>query len=322
MIEIERPHRMLWSYHYAKRSDLADVLRQMAHKPVVFADSGAFSALTQGAVIELDAYAAWLEEHHSRFEVYANLDVIGDPKATAKNQDKLEAKGLRPLPVFHGGAPMKWLDHYADAGHTYIALGGTVGISQADRMRWFVQAFMWAQKRVKAGKSKVVFHGFGVTTPSLMAALPWYSVDSTSWNAGARYGELSVFDPLRGGEGLTLVHLFDPKSVFEHQRLLALYGARPEAFLDRENYHFSEACTVAARSWRAFEDECRRRHGLIEHPPMDNGLHLYMAATSRSDLTFANRALTPGLHLYLADGSQQNHLVANQALTPPQEPAP
>ena len=46
-----------------------------------FLDSGAFSAFTQGAEIDIQEYIEFIKEHKDYLEAYANLDVIGDAEA-------------------------------------------------------------------------------------------------------------------------------------------------------------------------------------------------------------------------------------------------
>jgi len=48
-----RPHRMLISYHYARRIDMEAAVARFPERPKVFANSGAFSALTLGAPIDV-----------------------------------------------------------------------------------------------------------------------------------------------------------------------------------------------------------------------------------------------------------------------------
>ena len=91
----------------------------------LFLDSGAFSASEQGAVIILDEYIKFAKKHEAHCEVIANLDVIGDPGETRKNQKKVEAEGLRPLPVYHYGEPRQYLLRYINM-YEYIGIGGMV----------------------------------------------------------------------------------------------------------------------------------------------------------------------------------------------------
>lgn len=164
----------------------------------LFLDSGAFSAFTQGITIDIQEYITFIKEHQNNLEVYANLDVIGDPAGTWKNQKIMEKAGLNPLPCFHYGEDPKWLLRYLADGHKYIALGGMVPISSKDLVTWLDPIF---SKYIcdEDGFPKVKIHGFGLTSLRLMLRYPWFSVDSTSWVVTGRMG--SVYVPkFRSGE--------------------------------------------------------------------------------------------------------------------------
>ena len=184
--------------------------RSAMSKVELFLDSGAFSAFTKGVEIDLDAYCAFIREHLDILTVYANLDVIGDPEATLRNQKAMEAKGLKPLPCFHYGEPLRYLHHYLKH-HPYIALGGMAANSQGTALRnevrqsWLDSIF--GEHICGAdGLPKVKVHGFGLTSLPLMLRYPWYSVDSTSWVMTGRMGFVLVPKPWRG-------HLGDPWKV-------------------------------------------------------------------------------------------------------------
>ena len=106
---------MLISYHYFKQPIEPMMTKWFPGEwPEIFADSGAYSALSQGVDIDIDVYAEWLKANRHLFFVYANLDVIGDgaiaAEATWANQRILEDHGLAPLPVFHAGEPLDALE--------------------------------------------------------------------------------------------------------------------------------------------------------------------------------------------------------------------
>lgn len=163
----------------------------MKNKVDLFLDSGAFSAFTQGVTIDIQEYIAFIKEHESLLTVYANLDVIGDPAATWKNQQIMEAAGLHPIPCFHYGEDVKWLQRMLRRGYEYIALGGMVPISTADLIPWLDRVF--AEHICGADNMpSVKVHGFGLTSLRLMMRYPWYSVDSTSWVVTGRMGGVYV----------------------------------------------------------------------------------------------------------------------------------
>ncbi len=164
----------------------------MSNKLSIFLDSGAFSAWSQGVTIDIDEYIAFIKEHQHYLDVYAVLDSIGDPEATLRNQDYMESKGLSPLPCFHYGEDIKYLNEYLSRGYDYIALGGMVPIGTAELMTWLDGLFSHSLCDGK-GNPTIKVHGFGLTSLPLLLRYPWYSVDSTSWVMIGRFG--SVFVP-------------------------------------------------------------------------------------------------------------------------------
>lgn len=199
--------RVLLSYHYYRDTDLFELFGKYFAKPWpdVFLDSGAFSAKTQGAEIDIGAYAEWLKHHESLATVYANLDVIGNAEGTARNQRGLERLGLRPLPVFHTGEPWITLEDLC-AEYQYIALGGMVGVRDKKALK------AWIAKCFSIAGDRAVFHGFGLTAWGLMKAFRWYSVDSTTWAVGAKYYNTLTFDPLNG---LKQTNISDAKGLWQ-----------------------------------------------------------------------------------------------------------
>lgn len=175
-------------------------MTEIKNKVELFLDSGAFSAWSQGKKIDIQDYISFIKEHEDVIDVYANLDVIEDPKATWDNQRIMEKAGLKPLPVYHTPFESpKWLQRYLNRGYNYIALGGMAGgtVSKTriiERLDFVFSNLLCDQK----GMPKVKVHGFGLTALSIMFRYPWYSVDSTSWVITGRTG--SIFTPcLTGG---------------------------------------------------------------------------------------------------------------------------
>jgi len=156
----------------------------------LFLDSGAYSALTQNAVIDIDQYIAFIKEHEDLISIYANLDAIGDPEKTLANQKYMEAKGLSPLPCFHYGEDEKYLKHYLK-NYKYMALGGMVPIANSPLTVWLDRIFADFICD-KSGMPTIKVHGFGLTSLPLLLRYPWYSVDSTSWVMTSRMGSIYV----------------------------------------------------------------------------------------------------------------------------------
>lgn len=157
-------------------------------RPLLFLDSGAFSARTLGVRIDLDGYASWLHRWAPYTAVSANLDIIHDSAGSARNQRLLEERGLAPMPVFHAGSPWPELDRLVDAGYDYIGLGGMARHGGSSRLRpWLAHAFRRCGPDVR-------LHGFGMGNPQILRDFPFYSVDSSAFNSGARYGRFEYYD--------------------------------------------------------------------------------------------------------------------------------
>lgn len=119
--------------------------------------------------------------------VYANLDVIGNPEATWRNQMIMEKEGLSPIPTYHYGENTKWLTRLLKKKYTYIALGGMVPISNKGLLYWLDE--IWGNYLTDSkGLPVCKVHGFGMTSLSLMLRYPWFSVDSTTWVTAGRLG--------------------------------------------------------------------------------------------------------------------------------------
>ena len=163
----------------------------MPQKVDLFLDSGAFSAFTQKVEINIFDYIDFIKQHEDCFTVYANLDVIGSPEGTWRNQKIMERAGLSPLPCFHYGEDPTWLEKYLSHGYEYLALGGMVPISTPDLTVWLDRIFSKYLCQ-SDGLPKLKIHGFGLTSLSLMLRYPWYSVDSTSWVMTGRMGSVYI----------------------------------------------------------------------------------------------------------------------------------
>jgi hypothetical protein len=150
----------------------------------IFLDSGAFSAKSIGAEINIQEYIDFIKQHQDYLEVYANLDVIGDAEATLENQKIMEDAGLNPLPCFHYKEPLEYLDYYIN-NYDYIALGGMVGTS-VEISKWLDLLFS------EYIPTNTKIHGFGQTSLKLLIRYPWFSVDSTSWCITGRMGSIYV----------------------------------------------------------------------------------------------------------------------------------
>jgi hypothetical protein len=167
----------LESYHYIHKPRAEALVRNEGVK--ILLDSGAFSAYTLGATIDIGEYCDYIHRNADFIEHASVLDAIGDYVGTWRNQAEMERRGVRPLPCFHYGEPEEVLDYYV-ANYDYITIGGMVPISTKQLTIWLDR--IWAEHLTHAdGRPKVKVHGFGLTSLPLMFRYPWYSVDSSTW---------------------------------------------------------------------------------------------------------------------------------------------
>lgn len=180
----------LESYHFIKKGLFVKRLREDGIK--CFLDSGAFSAFSLGVDVNIADYAAFVKDHQDIVAHASVLDAIGDHDETWRNQNYLERAGCEVLPCFHYGEPTAVLEYYRD-NYPYITIGGMVPVSTPKLKIWL--DWIWREYLLdEQGMPRTLVHGFGLTTPSLMAAYPWYSVDSSSWVAIARNGNIFLPD--------------------------------------------------------------------------------------------------------------------------------
>ena len=167
-----------------------------------FLDSGAFSLRRKSKgevdyVEYMNRYVEFVRTHSEAIDYYANVDVIGDSQKTWEHQQYLEDRGLRPVPVVHFGADLKWLEHYIDRGYEFIALGGLVG-KTAGSHGWLNRCFdlvCSTPNRLPVVK----LHGFGIVNYSILIKYPWWSVDSAAWiKEAGRWAAIFVPHQRRG----------------------------------------------------------------------------------------------------------------------------
>lgn len=269
--------KILLSYHYFKAKDMDELYAQMTCDTFTFIDCGAFSAATQGAVIDIEQYAEWCLKYQRHFFVCSSLDSIGDPVQTLRNQQRMEQLGVDALPVFHVGEDTRYLEAYCEQ-YAYVALGGMVGY-RGDVHNFLAKAFAIGERY------NTVFHGFGQTRPECLRLFPFFSVDSSSWGVGHRYGVLELWDEERN----ELVSLsFEQATQPRNHDLVRAHGIEPDAFT-KENFHHHSASKVNAVAWTRYGSWVHSLHG---------------------DITPRDNSRPAGLHLFLVDGASSNLIPA------------
>jgi hypothetical protein len=186
-------------------SALAERLRPVNGRIKFMMDSGAFTAWSNGAVIDRSKFERAaknaIEGYSDVFDFsIVSLDVIPGArgrdttpeefanacKGSAENYDYLRRSiGDAVKPVFHTGDPDWLLDEYADA--EVIGLGMSQNLSEDSRIAWV--------RRTSERLAHKKLHGLAATGYTMMRAAPWYSVDSAAWMYAASMGALNWLRP-------------------------------------------------------------------------------------------------------------------------------
>lgn len=183
----------------------------MAHQTLIL-DSGAFSAWSRGAVIDIDEYIAFIIANCEHIDYYINLDVIPgsfgviptpqmveeSAQASWDNMLYMERAGLQPMPVFHMGESFKWLRKMMDHGSPYVGISPANDRPTLQKRLWLDRVF--TEIADSSGKPRIRTHALGVTAIPLLSRYPWFSADSSAWTTATARGVIYVPRILTNGE--------------------------------------------------------------------------------------------------------------------------
>lgn len=192
---------MLLSFFYFKKfmrkRSREEIAEDIGRFDYIMLDSGGFTfmqAQAEGRETGMDIreyadlYHSELERVGDLFTCCAELDVHESftQQEMEDTKDRLVAKGVPMLPVIQGQPleeliDMGWFDRYPK-----LAVGSAMlcGAKVAPELRNYFR---------HTKKTGTLLHGFGITTVDAIRKLPFYSVDSTTWQGGTRYGNTMIF---------------------------------------------------------------------------------------------------------------------------------
>jgi hypothetical protein len=198
-------------------NDKRHIFNREAKGLKTFVDSGAYSAHTKGAEIDVDDYIAFLNEHDETVSICAQLDKIpGEFNKPKTKEQLLEAPELswenylymypkmkspeKLLPIFHQGEDFKHLERILnhEPKVQYMGISPANDLPTKVKEVWINECF----KIIKKSKNPdIKTHAFGMTSLWVLNRYPFTSADSTSWimtgaNGGimSEYGVLMVSD--------------------------------------------------------------------------------------------------------------------------------
>ena len=145
----------------------------------------------------LDDYIAHCHEYKNLYEFYVTLDIINNPEESWRITEYMESCGLMPMPVFHNGEDICWLEKMVER-YPYIGISGLgQDITKAKFKPFGDACFKVICDR--HGRPKCQVHGFAMGTPEILKMYPWYSADQSTWTYMARVGSLLVPKPVFQG---------------------------------------------------------------------------------------------------------------------------
>jgi hypothetical protein len=169
-----KPPRLLASYFYFRTKGIASLIEKIGYRPEILLDSGAFSAWNIGKNISPIDYMQFIDENKQYIGKYIALDVVGDPDLTRMYYEIMRYKGYAPVPVFHYGDDLSYLDYYVEKGETTIALGGSA------KMRSKPTVAAWCSDVI--GKYPGIdFHLLGSSSRQITDHCDLASCDSSTW---------------------------------------------------------------------------------------------------------------------------------------------
>lgn len=170
-----------WQIPYIKKADL------------FLLDSGAFTFMNnfKGKVNwkeYIDKYADFIIRNDIKYFFELDIDVLVGYDKVKEYTKYLEQKtGRKCIPVWH---KTRGLDEWErlTKEYEYVAIGGIVIKEIKPKDYKYFKPLLEIAK-----KNKCKVHGLGFTNLKSLNKYHFYSVDSTSWLSGGRFGQLYVF---------------------------------------------------------------------------------------------------------------------------------
>lgn len=188
----------LMSYEYLKGKGHGQLKKY--HDMHLFIDSGAYTYITNPEFAEytveqwedqIHKYLAWARKHKDQIFAIADLDLqylVGNEKVYEWRKKYFEPfmleTGIPVCFIYHEEGLDQW--EYMCQRYPYVGISLNVdgNIDETDLRDKF---------RI-AEKYNTLIQGMASTRTAMLTQYPFYTVDSTTWNVGLKYGEISVWN--------------------------------------------------------------------------------------------------------------------------------
>ncbi len=193
----------LVSYHYLQKLRVPLAKKYEGKEVKFFIDSGAYTYQADPKYLEytredwekqIVSYLNWVKKNKDYIFAIANLDLenlLGVEVVKEWNEKYFEPFMLETgIPVCFIWHPIcgedgweRYCQRYPYVGMSWVADDGTDF------------SFSYGSNKLKvAEKYNTLVHGMGMTRTSILPKLPFYTVDSTSWKSGFRYGQIAIWN--------------------------------------------------------------------------------------------------------------------------------
>lgn len=196
---VMKAKNVLCSYYYIRQGEILRQYKEAGMKVMI--DSGAHTFFSErgighGVVVQKESktqvdpeeyfeqYLDWLVEHKDMIDYFVELDIqeIVGMDLVKKWRARIRERGLDPIVVLHPktvDSPDKEWDEMTSE-YSYCGIEGSLP------MNTYISKLQISERK------KCRVHGFAMTKAYEMSKVKFYSVDSTSWLSGSRFG-LSYF---------------------------------------------------------------------------------------------------------------------------------
>lgn len=188
--EIKKIDYILESFYYMQNWQLPIIKKCK----MFLLDSGAFTFMNnfKGKINweeYIDKYANFINKNNIKYFFELDIDSLVGYEKVKEYRKYLENKTQKKcIPVWHKNRGLEeWKKLTKE--YSYVAIGGIVikEITQTD-----YKYFKPLLKIAKENNCKV--HGLGFTNLKTLGNYKFYSVDSTSWKSGGRFGQIYLFN--------------------------------------------------------------------------------------------------------------------------------
>lgn len=251
---------VLVSFYYLRTKNMTAIEASLARFDNVILDSGAFTLITNNKKknkqheITDEALKLYTEDFIRFADKYAylfNFVIENDmswkisPEYRKAALDEMRDKGIHTVPVIHWSIADK-LEEYGFYDCELVAFAGDVAGGKAGANQ------VIANNLEKRG---ILIHGLAATDEGSINGMPYFSVDSTSWLQGGKYGITYVFTESK----ITSYEATDKAKRYQYKQKFIDAGLDWEGIEEDTNgkRNAKAVNTMNAYAWRQYAEYIR-----------------------------------------------------------------